>query len=195
MCNYCSNKKRSHSFTNKRHCPAWGAVCNLCKIKNHLNDSKESMLLQKERKPKPANQSHSRSAKEPFVLKVDEDGEEPDFYDAVDKICALKQQCDHKKGLKEEPAMGQKWRKGLFVQNHPYRSYDVEVDDKLSGRNRGRLKPAGTLMKPEKTQSAQKLMSKSVLSKPKSLVQIIFLVLQDFKPRTQGLLSLLRRFN
>ena len=57
------------------------------------------MLLQKERKPKPANQSHSRSAKEPFVLKVDEDGEEPDFYEVVNKICALKQQCDHEKGF------------------------------------------------------------------------------------------------
>lgn len=91
--------------------------------------------------------------------------------------------------------MGQKWRKGLFVQNHPYRSYNVEVDGKLPGRNRGRLKSAGTLKEPEKTQSAQKLMSKSVLSKPKSLVQIIFLVLQDLKRRTQGLLSLLRRFN
>ena len=73
--------------------------------------------------------------------------------------------------------MGQKWRKGLFVQNHPYRSYDVEVDGKLPGRNRGRLKSAGTLTEPEKTQSAQKLMSKSVLSKPKSLVH---LVLKDF---------------
>ena len=52
------------------------------------------MLLQKERKPKPANQSQSRSAKEPFVLKVDED-----FYEVVDKICALKQQCGHKRGF------------------------------------------------------------------------------------------------
>ena len=32
MCNYCANKKGSHSFTNKRHCPAWGVVCSLCKI-------------------------------------------------------------------------------------------------------------------------------------------------------------------
>ena len=88
--------------------------------------------------------------------------------------------------------MGHKWRKGLFVQNDPYRSYDVEVDGKLPGRNRGRLKSAGTLTEPEKTQSAQKLMSKSVVSKPKRLVH---LVLQDVKPRTQGLLSLLRRFN
>ena len=57
------------------------------------------MLLQKEGKPKPANQSQSRSAKEPFVLKVDEDCEEPDFYEVVDKICALKQQCGHKRGF------------------------------------------------------------------------------------------------
>lgn len=34
MCNCCANKKGSHSFANKRHCPAWGAVCNLCKIKS-----------------------------------------------------------------------------------------------------------------------------------------------------------------
>jgi len=33
--------------------------------------------------------------------------------------------------------MGQKWRKGLFVQNHPYRSYDVEVDGKLRGSGAG----------------------------------------------------------
>ena len=26
---------------------------------------------------------------------------------------------------------GKKWRKGLIVQNHSYRLYDVEVDDKL----------------------------------------------------------------
>ena len=41
MCNYCTSKKRSRSFANKRHCPAWGAVCSLCKIKNHFKDSKE----------------------------------------------------------------------------------------------------------------------------------------------------------
>lgn len=64
------------------------------------------------------------------------------------------------------------------------------MDGKLPGKNRGRLKPAGTLTKPEKTLSAQKLMSKSVLFKSKSLVQILYLVLQDVKPRTQGLLSL-----
>ena len=61
MCNYCANKKGSHSFANKRHCPAWGAVCSLCKIKNHFKDSKECKRLQKERKPKPGNRNQSRS--------------------------------------------------------------------------------------------------------------------------------------
>ena len=98
MCNCCANKKGSHSFTNKRHCPAWEAVCDLCKIKNHFEDSKECKRLQKERKSKPANQRQSRSSKKPFVLKVDEDGEEH-FYEVVDKMCALKQQCDHRKAL------------------------------------------------------------------------------------------------
>ena len=42
------------------------------------------------------------------------------------------------------------------MQNHPYSSYDVEVDGKLLRRNRVHLKPAGTPTKPEKTQSAQK---------------------------------------
>ena len=27
MSNYCTNQKGPHSFANKRHCPAWGAVC------------------------------------------------------------------------------------------------------------------------------------------------------------------------
>ena len=93
MCNYCANKKGSHSFANKRHCPSWGAVCSLCKIKNHFKDSKECKRLQKERKPKPGNQNQSRSTRKAFVLKVDEDGEEH-FYEVVDKICTLNQQCD-----------------------------------------------------------------------------------------------------
>ena len=45
---------------------------------------------------------------------------------------------------------GQKWRKGLIVQNHPFRSYDVEVDGR---RNRVHLKPAGKPPNLEKTQS------------------------------------------
>ena len=98
MCNYCANKKGSHSFVNKRHCPAWGAVCSFCKIKNHFKDSKECKRLQKERKPKPGNQKQSGSTKKPFVLKVDEDGEEH-FYEVVDKICTLNQQCDHRKAF------------------------------------------------------------------------------------------------
>ncbi|PFX20167.1 Transposon TX1 uncharacterized 149 kDa protein [Stylophora pistillata] len=72
MCNYCANKKGSHSCANKRNCPAWGAVCSLCKIKNHFKYSKEYKRLQKERKPQPGNQRQSRSTKKPFVLKVDE---------------------------------------------------------------------------------------------------------------------------
>ena len=97
MCNYCANKKGYHSFANKRHCPAWGAVCNLCKIKNHFKDSKECKQLQKERKSKPGNPKQSGSTKKPFVLKV-EDGEEH-FYEVVDKICTLNQQCDHRKAF------------------------------------------------------------------------------------------------
>ena len=102
MCNYCAKKKGSHSFANKRHCPAWGEVCNLCKIKNHFKDSKECKRLQKERKPKPGNQKQSGSTKKPFVLKVDEDGEEH-FYEVVDKICTLNQQCDHRKAFANLP--------------------------------------------------------------------------------------------
>ena len=52
MCNYCANKKGSHSFANKRHSPAWGAVCNLCKIKNHFKDSKECKRHPKREKTK-----------------------------------------------------------------------------------------------------------------------------------------------
>ena len=98
MCNYCANKKGSHSFANKRHCPALGAVCSLCKIKNHFKDSKKCKRLQKERKPKPGNQNQSRSTRKPLVLKVDEDGDEH-FYEVGDKICTLNQHCDHKKAF------------------------------------------------------------------------------------------------
>ena len=98
MCNYYAKKKGSHSFANKRHCPAWGAVCNLCKIKNTFKDSKECKRLQKEKKPKPGNQKQSGSTKKPFVLKVDEDGE-GHFYEVVDKIGTLNQQCDHRKAF------------------------------------------------------------------------------------------------
>ena len=51
----------------------------------------QCVAFQKERKPKPGNQRQSRSTKKPFVLKVDEDGEEH-FYEVVDKICTLNQQ-------------------------------------------------------------------------------------------------------
>ena len=48
---------------------------------------------------------------------------------------------------------GQKWRKGLIVQNHPFRSYDVAVDGKLLRRNRVHLKPTGKPPNLEKRQS------------------------------------------
>ena len=102
MFNYCANKKGSHSFTNKRHCRAWGAVCGLCKIKNHFKDSKECKRLKEERKSKPANQSQSRSSKRPFVLKVDEESEEH-FYEIMDKICALKQQSYRRRAFANLP--------------------------------------------------------------------------------------------
>ncbi|PFX14760.1 Transposon Ty3-G Gag-Pol polyprotein [Stylophora pistillata] len=51
-----------------------------------------------ERKPQPGNQRQSRSTKKPFVLKVDEDGEEH-FYEVMDNISTLDQQCDHRKAF------------------------------------------------------------------------------------------------
>ena len=53
----------------------------------------------------------------------------------------------------ERLTKGQKWRKGLIVQNYPFRSYDVEVDGKLLRRNRVHLKPAGKQPNLEKIQS------------------------------------------
>ena len=43
----------------------------------------------------------------------------------------------------EGPTKGQKWRKGLIVQNDSFRSYDVEVDGKFLRRNLVHLKPVG----------------------------------------------------
>ena len=85
MCNYCANKKGSHSSTNERHCHAWGALCSLRKTKNHFKVSKECKQLQREKKTKLANQRQARSATKPFVLNVDEDSKEH----FVDKSCAL----------------------------------------------------------------------------------------------------------
>ena len=98
VCNFCANKKGPHSFSNKRLCPAWGSVCKQCKIKNHFQDSKECKRLQKERQAKPTTSKQSRSPKKPFVLKVEEDGEEH-YYEVVDKICVLNQKCAHKKAF------------------------------------------------------------------------------------------------
>ena len=59
---------------------------------------------------------------------------------------------------------GQKWRKGLIVQNNPFCSYDVEVDGKLLRRNRVHLKPTGKPPNLEKTKSASE--SKKSSSNP-----------------------------
>ena len=88
MCNYCANKKGGHSFSDKKLCPAWGAVCRKCKVKNHFQDSKECKRLQTARQAHQTNRQQSRSPRKPFVLKVEEDGEEH-FYEVVDKICVL----------------------------------------------------------------------------------------------------------
>lgn len=100
VCNFCANKKGPHSFSNKRLCPAWGSVCKQCKIKNPFQDSKECKRLQKERQAKLTNPKQSRSPKKPkpFVLKVEEDGEEH-YYEVVDKICVLNQNCAHKRAF------------------------------------------------------------------------------------------------
>ena len=45
MCNYCANKKGAHSFSEKKLCPAWGAVCRKCKVKNHFQHLKECKCL------------------------------------------------------------------------------------------------------------------------------------------------------
>ena len=47
----------------------------------------------------------------------------------------------------------EKWRKGIIVQNHPFR-YDVEVDGDFLRRSRVHLKPAGKPPNLERTQSA-----------------------------------------
>ena len=48
MCNYCVNKKGAHSFLDQNLCPAWGAVCRKCKIKNHYQDSNEYTVRKRE---------------------------------------------------------------------------------------------------------------------------------------------------
>ena len=98
LCVITVQTRKNPSFSNKSFCPAWGAVCKLCRIKNHFQDSKECKRLQKERQAKPANQKQSKSSKKSFVLKVEEDGEEH-YYEVVDKICVLNQTCDHKKAF------------------------------------------------------------------------------------------------
>ena len=93
MCNYCANKKGAHSFSDKKLCPAWGAVCRKCKAKNHFQDSKECKRLQKGKQ--------SKSTSKPFVLRVEEDGEDH-YYEVLDKICVLNQNCSQEKAVEEK---------------------------------------------------------------------------------------------
>ena len=97
MCNYCVNKKGAHSFSDKKLCPVWGAVCRKCKIKNHYQDSNECIRLERERQGKQSDPKHSKSSKKPFVQKVEEDGEH--YYEVLDKICVLNQNGDQKKAF------------------------------------------------------------------------------------------------
>ena len=92
MRNYCVNKKGAHSFSDKKLCPAWGAICRKCKIKNHYQDSNECIWFERERQGKQSDPKHSKSSKKPFVLKVEEDGEH--YCEVLDKICVLNQNGD-----------------------------------------------------------------------------------------------------
>ena len=74
-----------HSFSDKKLCPAWGAVCRKCKIKNHYQDSNECIRLERERQGKRSDPKHSKSSKKPFVLKVEED-DGVHYYEVLDKI-------------------------------------------------------------------------------------------------------------
>ena len=87
----------AHSFSDKKLCPAWGAVCRKCKIKNHYQDSKECKRLERERQGKRSDPEHSKSFEKPFVLKVEE--EDGDHYEVLDKICVLNQNGDQKKAF------------------------------------------------------------------------------------------------
>ena len=80
----------------------------------------ETILEEKAKKTAKSQMSYNRAAKDQSVLKS-----------GVTVTIKLE-------GLTK----GQKWRKGFIVQNHPFRSYDVEVDGKLLRRNRVHLKPA-----------------------------------------------------
>ena len=98
MCNYWGNKKGAHSFSVKKFCPTWGAVCRKWQIKNQYQDSKESKRLDRERQGKQLDSKHSKSSKKPFVLKEEiDDGDH--YYEVLDKICALNQKGDQKKAF------------------------------------------------------------------------------------------------
>ena len=68
-------------------CVTFARLKIILKIPRNVSDSK-----------KRQNQKQSGSTKKRFVLTVDEDGEEH-FYEVVDKICTLIQQCDHREAF------------------------------------------------------------------------------------------------
>ena len=98
LCNYCSNKKGAHSFSDKKLCPGWGAVCRKYKVKNHFQDSKECKCLQKGKQEKHSGPKQSKSTSKPLVLRVEEDGEDR-YYEVLDKICVLNQNGNQKKAF------------------------------------------------------------------------------------------------
>ena len=81
MCNYCANKKGAHSFSDKKLCPAWGAL--------------------KGKQQRHSDPKQSKSTSRPFVLRVEEDGEDH-YYEVLDKICVLNQNCSQEKAVEEK---------------------------------------------------------------------------------------------
>ena len=71
-------------------CIAFARLKIILKIPRNVSDSK--------RRENQNQEIKTRSTRKPFVLKEDEDGEKH-FYEVVDKICTLNQQCDHKKAF------------------------------------------------------------------------------------------------
>ena len=66
-------------------CVAFARLKIILKIPRNVSDSK--------RRENQNQEIKTRSTRKPFVLKEDEDGGKH-FYEVVDKICTLNQQCD-----------------------------------------------------------------------------------------------------
>ena len=79
-----------HTALPGEQCVAFARLKIILKIPRNVSDSK--------RRENQNQEIKTRSTRKPFVLKEDEDGEKH-FYEVVDKICTLNQQCDHKKAF------------------------------------------------------------------------------------------------